>query len=1392
MTLYKFFFQNASRFDIDFYFENQLNFQRILIDLNGFKNLNDENKIYMELSFNSLDRLNKLSNNTNKRMVEYRLKSLSIGSLINLSDFLNRLRVFDAADCLKFEMDFYKKNLTIYFKLDENFFRLEINFSSIKLLLIEMKANCFYLELNAAPFIFKSNQSSAKEWTRIANLNDYYDNDLIAYSLSYRLQLIKNNLSTSNFFNDLIRLSYVCKELNHSFITLIMISDRNYQKNKLKSKSKVINTKMLNKKYSMKNIFAMIDEHFKSDEKLFPLLYACRVLYSKSYKIIDSLILKQQTMIIFNMIDQLYSKENFDISLIEKLIYILDSHSKSLLIIDLKDEFEKIIETYRQRTFCSMTNVNTNDHVMMKSAVMTPTRIEFYRPMPFLRSRFSNMANLDFSLRLTICEDNNRKLNCTFNHCNNENDMNFIKSTMKTKLSSGIRIGDRLFEFLGSSSSQMRENGIIFYACDNEKRTAKSIRMLVGNLANFKRKVAKYIARFGLVFSQAIAYYHYDSQSVKVYKMDDIKTMNDEYCFTDGIGIISNEISSKINQLLRLPNGYQPSAYQIRNGGCKGMLVCYPIAKNSDNSTNKNMIIFRDSMIKYESNDECLGILKFSAPRLVWLNRPLINILDQQNVPAEVFYKIFMKNTKLIMNALLFEQDAYKLVNIYRNSNLPYQRFFMVGLSFLREPFLNRILKYLLYYRLNELKYRARIAIPDQNGRMAFGVIDETKQLNSGEIFFQYSLLDSNTGMPLLNQTKILENQQVMVTKFPCLSLGDVRKFRAVNIPELSHIKDCLVFPAKGSRPHTDEMGGSDLDGDEYAIFWQTDLIFPGDNYEPMDFINHQSSELNHDINLNDIIEFYCDYLLENNIGQVANCHLMYSDFHPLGLHSTECNELAQKYSISLDFQKNGINSQLEKKYQPDSKWIRPDFMEKRTQYKCYLSENVLGQFHRQCSLIETIIRNWDNDLKNNPQSILNELPDERLILPDWHKYQKEAQTAFDEYNYKLIELMESLLIYSEIELITNVYDTNTSNYLSNTNNNSNKYDISSSIIYEQLFQYFQQKFESQFQTILKRENIQLNNDEQDEAERVRLTLISSWYIICYLNKNKIQYQYRGRSLLGMPFLLPNEMIRLANYCIINQPNDQQQHIQKCKTIVKMSNNLQLATQLKSLTSKWIDQVNVKIFNCKINQKLKIYNNENNSFDIVDESTLISDLIDRKIESIIKNDEYSECFTNYNNSQQIIFELFQKFLLNLYEQCNQIDSIIHNGQLPELLLLRYGMFALNFIQSNQIPLNEEFGDEQIFDSYLDKMFEKFNNQIDFSIDDPSQQQKNYHQFCLLNRKKHHNDNGDRTKFDRIDENFFKKLQFLTKSECFLQNLKIYNENDYCIYALDSKLNEEPY
>ena len=58
------------------------------------------------------------------------------------------------------------------------------------------------------------------------------------------------------------------------------------------------------------------------------------------------------------------------------------------------------------------------------------------------------------------------------------------------------------------------------------------------------------------------------------------------------------------------------------------------------------------------------------------------------------------------------------------------------------------------------------------------------------------------------------------MTRNPCLHPGDVRQLEAVDVPQLGHLVDCIVFPRQGSRPHPNEMAGDEI------VVCKSSLIF--------------------------------------------------------------------------------------------------------------------------------------------------------------------------------------------------------------------------------------------------------------------------------------------------------------------------------------------------------------------------------------------------------------------------------------------------------------------------------------------------------------------------------------------------------------------------------------
>ncbi|CAF0945376.1 unnamed protein product [Didymodactylos carnosus] len=230
-------------------------------------------------------------------------------------------------------------------------------------------------------------------------------------------------------------------------------------------------------------------------------------------------------------------------------------------------------------------------------------------------------------------------------------------------------------------------------------------------------------------------------------------------------------------------------------------------------------------------------------------------------------------------------------------------------------------------------------------------MVDEYGVLEYGQVFIQYTPMyeeNINDEPRSREDPKILKNCLVAITKNPCHHPGDIRTFNAIDHLKLRHLKDVVVFPKKGPRPHPNEISGSDLDGDEYAVIWHEDLVPDTPNYEAYMYDSQKDlPEHTGEITREDINKVVLDIAEQDYLGRLSNLHLAYVDL--LGVHHETCKELAGVISKEVDSGKTGIHPKSEAEIKELAKGLnnqRPDFMENKNM-KSYVSSYILGKLYR-------------------------------------------------------------------------------------------------------------------------------------------------------------------------------------------------------------------------------------------------------------------------------------------------------------------------------------------------------------------------------------------------------------------------------------------------------------
>ncbi|KAF9389237.1 hypothetical protein BGX21_000151 [Mortierella sp. AD011] len=704
----------------------------------------------------------------------------------------------------------------------------------------------------------------------------------------------------------------------------------------------------------------------------------------------------------------------------------------------------------------STTRIVPPQCIYLRKVIVTPTTIHLQPPTVETSNRivrhFSKLN--DYFLRVEFSDEG---YNRVWSKDSSSPENRAIYNRIFAGLNNGLMIGDRVYHFLAFSASQLRDNSAWFFCPQGGDQTADSIRQWMGDFSRIK-SIAKYAARMGQCFSSTRAIAELTKDEVQT--VPDIE--RDNHNFSDGCGRISNTLAQMIG--MEMEKETTPVAFQIRLGGAKGVLVWHPPLR-------ERQVQIRPSMAKFDVEHYVLEVIKTSGFISSYLNRQIILLLTALGVPDQVILDL---KDKMVRDLERIETEETVAINTLRQnwdengSSKMMVEMIRAGFMQSQDPFLKNLLTLFKLYMLEELSKRARIFVP--KGAYLLGVCDETGDLRENEIFVQVSSTENPT------KRTIIEGMCAVV-RCPCFHPGDIRVVRAVNCQSLRHLHDVVVFNTKGARGIPSMCSGGDLDGDDYTVIWDPDIVNKIQQHTPMEYVGNEAMKIgqNNDT-IYEIKKFFVQYAISNNLGLIANAHLALSDQLEKGPFNGKCLKLARLHSDAVDFPKSGKPVDLPMELRPKR---YPDFMEK-PEDKSYKSNKILGKIFRECRRPEQ-----EHFVPRGYHQSFNKA----LLVDGYESYVEDAQRCKALYDDEVRSLMNQYGVKSDLEIA--------SGFIMGVDmiTNRKEHDVRQSI--NSAYSFIKRKFRSEFEKeFYSPDSKTIAPNLQQYVERKA----SAWYVVCYQN----------------------------------------------------------------------------------------------------------------------------------------------------------------------------------------------------------------------------------------------------------------------------------------------------
>ena len=840
------------------------------------------------------------------------------------------------------------------------------------------------------------------------------------------------------------------------------------------------------------------------DEELIKLFYQIVALVSEgvlSYytaiELIENILFQKNVDYFTKIFSVLENKDLYPIffnlvltKLLNKFQNSLEEQTLPIFELNIKNAFDALYAEYTNKGLKEILKPSKNPILTnVQRCIITPTYILF---TPYILDQ-GNRILRDF------LSSTNLSMLCVFKMDNFEEgkwNNKFLIEYIKYVMNEGFFLGEKKFKFFNFSQSQFR-NMSCWLLTQPEKILPKT-----GDYSNIK-----IVAKFGSRVSQTL------TTTIKTIKIpnDHILYINDilmktkitdekgnereiEYNFSDGVGQISYNLAEQIAKSIHLK--FVPACFQGRFLGCKGVWTTMYDDLNGN-------IYIRPSQEKFkiknfESQDNYFELCDYSRYIQAYLNRQVILLMRANGIPDGNFMK------KLYEYRRHLEDEKFVLSLVHYNEwNNLFQKMNSCGINKTNDRLMKSLMESNLQILYNDIKNKARIYIKDS--AYVIGIMDEYNILEYGQAFLHIKRKNFD----------LILNKKCTIAKCPCLHSGDVRildfKKYEEGVEETEKYKifekyeNVLIFPSKGKRPHPNECSGSDLDGDNYFVFYDHDLILD-EKYvsEPMNYTFNLNPKKKDNIQIKDVIEYFAEYTNLNNLGIIGDAHLALCDKDPKHAKGEIPIKVAHKFSRAVDAPKTGDEVTLEENENPKK---FPHYMCKAPS-KTYYSNFILGKlFDEVNKIIDSVTKK---------KEISKNYYDSKIEIKGWEKFALLSLVFYRDFLEEIVSLMKKIDIKGESILLTgNNIDNDESVYTKRKNN----YDLREKIADEmrRMFNLNKNNFENGVRLFFTIKNIEfpiLKGLNEEIFFRNNLNLFASaCYMISYnffeiINQKKIVENY--------------------------------------------------------------------------------------------------------------------------------------------------------------------------------------------------------------------------------------------------------------------------------------------